>query len=923
MADDRDVRNGGCPSVLTTELIGAGRNRAEWVRSRVRGADILLVQDQCEIDPTALSDGNRRVASVDPEAVLSSAEPDTYDTAVVGDALGRTRDPVQLIARACEMLRPGGLLLLSALDSTRDVGCERTGLDPLRLVALAEACVELRSLERTNDGYACLVGEQPENGHAPAQVAAESLLEWIAGCNGGVERALERLREENAELREQRRALIGKERDHCHGNTALINERNELRRQVAAAKFEVETARGSAARMEFLNGQIDHFRSELDLCRTEVRYRVGDAIVRAARPSLDTLKLPVRLAKLFSEGLRRVGHRRDEDNRLRTAPTAELPSPAPPLDVPGPVRPESVPSAGSESEGVDPVSLLAKPFQTAPRELWRRDDLRIALVSDEFSWSAWQFEAETWAFTPRAWPGFFRERQPDLLLVESTWKGIGDKWYFELRQLGSRRDVKYVIPRMVAWCRQRGIPTVFYNKEDPPNFEVFVDAAAEFDYVFTSDGNCTRDYCARIGHERVFALPFAAQPRIHNPVTTEERIGQVCFAGTWYSKRHSSRRGDADNLFRPALDYDFHIFDRMAQSRDEAYAWPAEFRGAVRGGLPYSQMIAAYKRYKVFLNVNSVKDSPTMFSRRVFELLACGTPVISSYSRGIEEVLGADVVLMSDNPRTTREMLERVLGDDDYRERLSLRGQRAVFGEHTYTHRLQAVLDAIKLEYPVVGRPLITMIAMVEHADDVFAAWESYGRQDYDDTRLVYCATDASAVANVDRVTGSDRSVRVVLLEGAVWGRPMCDAIKACRPGFVAALNPADYYGRHYLTDYANATLYVTGGGIGKASYYRARPDAEPVIADAGAEYRPVERVNPWTMCLTRDEAMRSAVALVDTPTRKGWWDAAMRRTAVLYASDRFNYLDCTIGGHMEAADRRSGSIGGAELLRHAENACA
>ncbi len=57
--------------------------------------------------------------------------------------------------------------------------------------------------------------------------------------------------------------------------------------------------------------------------------------------------------------------------------------------------------------------------------------------------------------------------------------------------------------------------------------------------------------------------------------------------------------------------------------------------------------------------------------------------VISSYSRGIEQVLGGDVVLMSDNPRTTSEMLERVLGDDDYRERLSLRGQRAVFCKHT------------------------------------------------------------------------------------------------------------------------------------------------------------------------------------------------------------------------------------------------
>ena len=138
MVNDRDIRDGQCPSALTPELNGALHNRSEWARSHLRGDDILLVQDEPEIDPADLSDGNRWVASVDPEAVLRSAQADVYDTAVLGDTLGRARDPVRLIARACEMLRPGGLLLLSAFDLTAGEGAQRRGLDPLRLVALAE-----------------------------------------------------------------------------------------------------------------------------------------------------------------------------------------------------------------------------------------------------------------------------------------------------------------------------------------------------------------------------------------------------------------------------------------------------------------------------------------------------------------------------------------------------------------------------------------------------------------------------------------------------------------------------------------------------------------------------------------------------------------------------------------------------------------
>src|SRR5690606_2893050 len=98
--------------------------------------------------------------------------------------------------------------------------------------------------------------------------------------------------------------------------------------------------------------------------------------------------------------------------------------------------------------------------------------------------------------------------------------------------------------------------------------------------------------------------------------------------------RHSHRQDAAAVILRPALDFDLHIFDRMANAADPNYQWPRAFRSALRGNLPYAQMLSAYKRYKVFLNVNSVTNSPTMFARRVFELLACGTPVISSYSDG-------------------------------------------------------------------------------------------------------------------------------------------------------------------------------------------------------------------------------------------------------------------------------------------------
>ncbi|NGY93841.1 glycosyltransferase family 1 protein [Bacillus megaterium] len=65
------------------------------------------------------------------------------------------------------------------------------------------------------------------------------------------------------------------------------------------------------------------------------------------------------------------------------------------------------------------------------------------------------------------------------------------------------------------------------------------------------------------------------------------------------------------------------------------------------------KLIQHIKGYKVMLNVNSVKYSQLCFSRRVFEGLACGTPIISSYSEGVKRMF-KDIVLISENKQIKR-----------------------------------------------------------------------------------------------------------------------------------------------------------------------------------------------------------------------------------------------------------------------------
>ena len=109
------------------------------------------------------------------------------------------------------------------------------------------------------------------------------------------------------------------------------------------------------------------------------------------------------------------------------------------------------------------------------------------------------------------------EARPELLLVESAWMGNGGKW--RNRIIGFENLEDNPLLELLQYCRKIGIPTAFWNKEDPPHFDEFIGAAREFDFVFTSDADCIPLYREALGHDRIYELPFAAQPQTPQSVT--------------------------------------------------------------------------------------------------------------------------------------------------------------------------------------------------------------------------------------------------------------------------------------------------------------------------------------------------------------------------------------------------------------------
>src|SRR5690606_12487543 len=107
--------------------------------------------------------------------------------------------------------------------------------------------------------------------------------------------------------------------------------------------------------------------------------------------------------------------------------------------------------------------------------------LRVAVVMDEFTQACFEPECQLTPLGINTWKAQIDACQPHLLLVESAWKGHRGEWEKKIPQCSGE------LRELVAYCRSRGIPTAFWNKEDPVHYALFLRAAALFDVVFTTD----------------------------------------------------------------------------------------------------------------------------------------------------------------------------------------------------------------------------------------------------------------------------------------------------------------------------------------------------------------------------------------------------------------------------------------------------
>jgi len=450
--------------------------------------------------------------------------------------------------------------------------------------------------------------------------------------------------------------------------------------------------------------------------------------------------------------------------------------------------------AANESEhskSAHDAALAAKRSEAPARAL---KDVKVAAILDEFTMECFRHEVQLTALTPKNWEAELEASQPDMLFVESCWFGNGNQWSGLIYGYTSNGPNKMDdLIKVIAHCRKKGIPTVFWAKEDPVHYKRFGPTAKLFDYVYTTDANIMKAYKADFGIDAE-PLSFFCQPRVHNPSPIIARNEKAAFAGSYYSDKiercenfHTIMQG----LEQARVDYD--IYDRCLKRGVEHLQFPEHFKQHVVGYLEPHEMWKAYKGYRYTVNLNTVKHSPTMFARRVYESLASGTPVISNYSEGVITQFSG-IVCASDNQQDVVEYLNRLRDPEEYRA-ISEQGVRETLGHHTLADRLEQVCE--RLGIPVIPHlPVANAIYTAGTEAEVERARAHFQEQGYHHKRLVVNLENSNVLYPYLNQNNEEEIFRVL----TEFAKPL--------QGIDVSMTPDNQYLPTFLEDEAIKTQY-------------------------------------------------------------------------------------------------------------------
>ncbi|MDR2650636.1 MAG: glycosyltransferase [Clostridiales bacterium] len=326
---------------------------------------------------------------------------------------------------------------------------------------------------------------------------------------------------------------------------------------------------------------------------------------------------------------------------------------------------------------------------------------KIGIIADEFLLNAFKDTARFTHVTPENAEEAVNDAE--LLLVTTAWHS----WRY-MSNIASANGARLI--KLLEHCKEKRIPSVFYSIEDPTHYSEFLYIAQKCDYVFTSASESVVSYKNDCNHKNVWVLRFFCNPIYHNPVGSRwsKLENSVIFSGSWY-KSYTERCCDADMIFSGIIESGrrLDIINRCSHLKIERYMFPPVYKSCLMEAMPHNALQGVHKLYDWSVNLNTVKDSLSMFAMRTYELEATGNLLLSNYSLGVYNYLP---LIQMVNQRAEAARILNSLSDEEIYERQTA-GVRHVMKEDTCFDRMRELLRKIIPSAPPERKDPIAAVA--------------------------------------------------------------------------------------------------------------------------------------------------------------------------------------------------------------------
>lgn len=258
-------------------------------------------------------------------------------------------------------------------------------------------------------------------------------------------------------------------------------------------------------------------------------------------------------------------------------------------------------------------------------------------------------------------------------------------------------------------------PTACYLIDVHQGFDLRAQYAYFFDFIFCAQKSYV-DHLKKLKLNNVFWLPLACDPEIHGKRELP-KIYDIGFVGNWRFPRRLRL------LTLLAHHFTLNDFRRV---------------------YPKEQIATIYSQSKLVFNCSVNGD----LNMRIFEALASGSMLITDrIDNGLDELFkdGVHLVTYQDED-SLLEQVKYYLEHEAERESIAMAGMQLVLAHHTYSNRVQTILDTVfrardlwftakarSVDLKYIRKTYAKLYAMLGHVDltiDEFAsAWrEKAGR---------------------------------------------------------------------------------------------------------------------------------------------------------------------------------------------------